>query len=114
VPPREWRLRVEDMLEAIDRIDRYTAGLTRDAFIANEMVLDAVLRNLAVLAEAAGHIPSEVQRRLPEVPWAAICGARNVMVHEYFAVDEDVIWDTITRDLPPLVPALRRLLNQPQ
>ncbi len=112
MPPRGWRLRVEDILEAIDRIERYTSNLGYEAFAADDMVLDAVVRNLAVIGEAANHIPTEVQRLLPEVPWAAIRGTRNTMVHEYFSVDDEVMWDTITHDLPPLRSALQGLLRR--
>lgn len=110
--PRAWQLRAMDMLEAIDRIQQYTVGLTLTTFATDSLVLDAVIRNIAVIGEASVHIPPEVQGRLPSVRWAAIRGARNAMIHEYFSIDEEVLWDTIVRDLPSLRSALQRLLDQ--
>lgn len=112
MPPRDWRLRIEDILEAIAKIDRYTAGMTFQAFCADEKTVDAVIRNLIVIGEAAQHIPSENEMRHPELPWARTRGVRNVVVHEYFGVDLSVLWETAKRNLPPLVPLLHSLLER--
>ena len=69
------------------------------------------MRNLTVIGEAAARIPSEVVKDHPEVPWRDMADVRNVVVHEYFGVDQRVVWDTITTDLPPLVAPLSKLLR---
>jgi uncharacterized protein with HEPN domain len=112
VPPRNWRLRIEDILDSIDRIQRYALGMDFASFSSNEMVIDAVVRNFAIIGEAASHVPDEWQRRYPELPWADMRDMRNVLVHEYFGADLRTIWDTVQADLPPLIPQMKRILDE--
>jgi uncharacterized protein with HEPN domain len=95
------------MLHAVEKIERACRDLDGESFQANELIVDAVLRNLSVLGEAAGHVPEDVTASFPEVPWAVLRGMRNVVVHDYFGVDLDSIWETIRLDLPPLRTAQR-------
>ena len=108
---RAWQLRVEDILEAIARIERYTASITLDTFRSQEQLIDAVVRNFIVIGEAARYVPPEITAHYPAVPWAKMRGLRNVVVHAYFDVDADILWETLRQDLPPLVPALRAILK---
>lgn len=103
-------MRIEDMLESIEKILRYTRGLTFDGFVTNDLVLDAVVRNLSILGEAAVHVPQAIVVQYPELPWMEMRGMRNVIVHEYFGADAVTIWDTIQNDLPPLVDQLKKIL----
>ncbi len=112
MPPRDWTLRVEDIIDAIIKIQRYTAGMTRDQFYANELVQDAVIRNFTVIGEAARHVPPEVENLYPDVPWARMRGMRNLVVHEYSGVDPRIVWDTSEEDLPPLVQMLKNIVEQ--
>ncbi len=111
MPPREWKLRVEDMLEAIARVERYTEGMSLQAFRDDQKTIDAVARNFGILGEAARHVPPEVTDRHATVPWSLIGGMRHVVVHEYFGVSVDIVWEAIRHDLPPLVPQLREVLE---
>ncbi len=110
MPRRDCRLAIEDMLEAIDKIRRYTAGKTRDSFMTDEKTIDAVIRNITVIGEAARNIPEEIQKKNPDIPWTEMRGIRNVVVHDYFGISEGILWRTVDHDLPRLIPALRRLL----
>jgi uncharacterized protein with HEPN domain len=101
---------VEDILEAIARIERYVEGMTIDDFSGDEKTIDAVIRNISVIGEAARHIPPEVQERYPQVPWTEMAGMRNIVVHEYFGVSVPILWDTVKRNLPPVVALLREIL----
>jgi uncharacterized protein with HEPN domain len=112
VPPRQWRLFVADIVDAITAIDSYTAGLTREQFFADRLRLDAVIKNLTVIGEAAGRMPIDITEASPEIPWSRMRGMRNVVVHEYFGIDEEVLWGTVTDDLPPLLPLLTALLAE--
>lgn len=100
------------MLGAAEAINEYTAGLTVEAFAADRRTVDAVMRNIQVLGEAARHVPDEVRARFPEVPWQDISDMRNVLVHEYFGVDLDILWQTVTRDLALLVPLLLAIVDE--
>ena len=70
-----------------------------------------MVRNLIIIGEAAGHVPDDVVTANPQIPWARMRGMRNLAVHEYFGVDADVLWDTVTGNLPEVLPELRRLLE---
>ena len=99
------------MPEAIAAIQRYTDALTQDLFETNRLVVDAVIYNLAIIGEAASHVPSEVQVRYSDIPWATMRGVRNIMVHEYHGVDLAIIWRTLTEDLPPIALRLTDILE---
>ena len=110
MPPRSWRVRIEDILDAIDNIEHYVAGLDFDAFDADRKTVDAVERNLEIIGEATANLPDEVLDRWPEVPWRYMKGVRNLLAHEYFGVDVGIIWQTIQEDLPAITPLLHKVL----
>lgn len=109
---RDARLLLQDMLESLEKIERYTAGLTFERFAQDDRTVDAVVRNLEVIGEVARQIPSEVRERYPEVPWRRVIGLRNVVVHEYFAVDVEIVWTVVRQSLPELKEALRRMMAE--
>jgi uncharacterized protein with HEPN domain len=107
LPPRDWRLRIEDILEAAGRIETYIAGLVFEQFQGDRKTVDAVVRNLEVIGEAARHLVT-IQADLPvDIPWADIAGMRNVLIHAYFGVDLGIVWQTATVDVPALAAKLR-------
>lgn len=110
--PRDWKLRVQDILQAIAEIQTFTAGMTFEEFQADTKTIRAVIADITILGEAANSIPADVQAQYPEVPWTEIRGIRNIVVHEYFQVQLDVLWRTIQDSLPPLVPQLQAMLEQ--
>jgi len=109
---RNARLLLQDMLESLEKIERYTTGLTFERFAWDDRTVDAVVRNLEIIGEAAQQIPSEVRERYPEVPWRRVIGLRNVVVHEYFAVDVEIVWTVVRQSLPELKEALRRMMAE--
>jgi uncharacterized protein with HEPN domain len=111
VPRRDTRLRIEDMLEAIQRIEAHSAGLTADQFRQDQKTFDAVVRNLEVIGEAASHLDDEVTALRPAVPWTDVRAMRHVLVHQYFGVDVGIVWETVVRDLPVLRRELEELLR---
>lgn len=94
--------RLEHMLQAIERIRRYTSGKTFEDFIADDMMYYAVVKNIEILGEASNMLTEEFRNGHPQTPWKQVSGMRNYIVHEYFQVDNNVVWDVITNDLPIL------------
>ena len=110
MPPRQWKLRIEDMIEAIERIQKYIQGMSYEQFAADTKTVDAVVRNFDILGEAAGKVPPEIQKSHPKLPWSKIRGMRNLLAHEYFGVSDSILWITATADLTPLLPLLKSIL----
>ena len=114
--PRDGRdpsLRLQDIAEAIDRILAYTASHSLESFRAARMAIDAVVRNLEIIGEAAGHVDAQTAASAPDVPWQDMRGLRNLLIHEYFGVSVDLVWETVRRDLPPVRDAIQRVLDRP-
>ena len=91
-------LLVQDMLEAIAKIRRYTAGLTAKTFPIDEKSVDAVVRNLEIIGEAATRLPEDFKAQHREVEWSQIVGLRNRIIHDYFGIDLQIVWQVLQRD----------------
>ena len=92
--PRDDQRRLQDMQEAIERIERY-ANEGRDTFATNELVQTWVIHHLQIIGEAAARISDNLKSEHPEIPWKAITGMRNVLVHDYFGIDVDIVWQAV-------------------
>ena len=92
---------LQHIQDAIARIEAYTVA-GRRAFLSDTMVQDAVIRNLEVIGEAVRNLPLELRRQHPTIPWRSITALRNVLIHEYFGVDIDIVWRVVERRLPTL------------
>lgn len=100
---REHHLFLDDMRKACEKIVRHTRALTRDQFIADDTVFDAVMRNLEILGEAAKHIPQDICEQYPKIEWRRIASLRDVVIHEYFGIDIDIVWDVVANKVPALL-----------
>ncbi|MCC5931173.1 MAG: DUF86 domain-containing protein [Cyclobacteriaceae bacterium] len=100
-----------DMQNAIQRILAYTENLTYEQFCNNFMVVDAVIRNFEVLGEAAKHIPKNVKDFNTDVPWKNMYAMRNIVIHQYFGIDHELIWDIIQNHLSQNLTDLNTLIN---
>ena len=109
---REWLFRLEDILDALERIQRYIQGLDLSKFEADQRTIDAVVRNLEIIGEAARHIPDSVIQEYPTIPWRHMRDMRNILIHEYFGLDTSIIWQTIAYDLPILKSQLELVQTQ--
>lgn len=109
--PRLWRHRIKDILGAIGKIQAYVQGMDFAEFTSDPRTVDAVIRNFIVIGEAASRVPQEVIQAYPDIPWRLMADMRNFAVHEYWGVDLRTIWESIAKDLPPLIPSLRACLQ---
>lgn len=107
---RDDTVYLNDMLDAIRQIEQYMRGLEFQAFSEDKMRQDAVVRRFQVIGEAARNISPEFQQAHPNVPWSEIIGMRHKVIHDYFEIDLETIWDTVYSDLPSLEEWIERTL----
>ena len=106
---RPVSLLIDDRLEAIAKIERYRQDLTETTFLGDEKTTDAVVRNLEIIGEAANRLPEDFKRQHATVEWTKIVGLRHRIVHDYFGVDLQLLWQIIQNHLPALQASLRML-----
>lgn len=100
--------RIADILEAIDRCERYRRQFSNPDPDVAQMAIDAALRNIEVIGEAANHLPGEITSAHPEIEWRAVIGMRNNLIHQYWASDISILVEVLEKDLAPLAEALRQ------
>jgi uncharacterized protein with HEPN domain len=106
--PRDFEIYLEDIRQAIAKIQSYQAGLTREAFAQDPKCVDAVIRNLEIIGEAAKMIPDSIRVKYVNVEWKKIAGLRDILAHQYFDIDLDIVWDIIRNKLPTLEQELKQ------
>ncbi|PWB54203.1 MAG: nucleotidyltransferase [Candidatus Methanoperedenaceae archaeon] len=98
---RDYNERLLDILEAIKNIEKY-ASHGHETFEHDELIQTWIVHHLQIIGEAASALPDSFRDKYPEVPWSKIIGMRNILVHNYFGVDADVVWAVVVNDLPDL------------
>lgn len=111
MPSREFADRVQDILMEVMEIEQFVEGMTFTQFCEDRRTLKAVLYGLAVIGEATANILPQVQNTYPQIPWVDIRGMRNVVIHEYFQLDLEIIWETIQTDFPLFKLTLEEILR---
>ena len=109
---RDILLLLDDMLQSAQKIKRYTKDFDFDSFIADDKTMDAVVRNFEIIGEAANRINSDFRVRNPEIEWNRIRGFRNRIVHEYFGVDYEIVWDIIETYLDEMIDWLDLMIDK--
>ena len=104
-------LYLTDILDSVNKILKYTKGLSFEQFSADELKIDAVVRNFQIIGEAAKNISDKFDDKFPEVSWHEIVGMRNKIIHEYSSVDEEIIWKNIKEELPILKKQVKKILD---
>ncbi|MBL0315947.1 MAG: DUF86 domain-containing protein [Flavobacteriales bacterium] len=103
-----------EMLAAAKRILNYTEGMSYETFVGNGIVRDAVIRNFEILGEGVKHIPFSIQKQHKRIPWTHMLMLRNFIVHEFFDIDDEILWEVIIHDLSKNVEELEDMINQHQ
>jgi uncharacterized protein with HEPN domain len=105
---------VRHILDAVSKAESYCSSLSKAGFASNELVQDAVIRQLEIAGEAAKHVSPAFRKKHPEVPWKDMAGMRDKLIHDYFGVDIGAVWLTVREDLPKLRPSLERIVSAPR
>ncbi len=100
---------IDDILDSMNKIEKYIADISFNEFKENEMVIDAVLRNIEVIGEAARNLPDSFRNKNENIPWRQMIGMRNIVIHEYFGVDLNIIWEIVTKDVPKAKKMIEKL-----
>lgn len=100
---RDWTFYLEDIVECGSRVVTYTEGMSFEDFCANQLVFDAVVRNLEIIGEAAKHLPAEATTLMPQIEWSKAAAFRDVIAHHYFGLDPRIVWDVVQTKIPEIV-----------
>ncbi len=108
---RPINLLLNDICQSIDRIEQYIKNLSFDAFSDDQKSVDAVVRNLEIIGEVANRLPDEFKEKYSEIEWYKVVGLRHRIVHEYFGIDLEIIWQILQKDLPELRQKITRIMG---
>jgi len=109
---RDLRLYLDDILDAIEKIENYVEGFSFEKFSADSKTVDAIVRNFEIIGEATKRIPLETKEKYPQIPWKMMAGTRDKLIHEYFGVNLQVLWKAVKEDLPPVKRSIKSLLEK--
>ena len=107
---RDYGDYLQDIINSISEIEEFTKGMDLEAFKKDRKTVNAVLRSLEVIGEAAKRIPVGIRKKYPAVPWKRMAGMRDKLIHEYSGVDLDIVWGVVEHELPPILPMVRSVL----
>ena len=109
---RAYNLYIEDMLTSMQRIEEYIGEMEFREFKMNYLVVDAIIRNFEIIGEASKNVPPEIKDKYPEIPWKKMYGLRNLIAHEYFGIDYEMIWQISKNSLPQNSIDLRNIIEK--
>lgn len=108
---RDFIIYLDDMLTSISKIEEYIGEIEFLEFKKNSMLIDAIIRNFEIIGEAANKIPSEIKAKHPKIPWNKMYGLRNLIAHEYFGIDYEMIWEISKNNLPQNAKDIKKVID---
>ncbi len=108
---RDYKLFRKDIVDAIESIEEFVAGMSYEEFKNDDKTVSAVVRKLEIIGEATKNIPDEIKERYPNLPWNEMAKIRDKLIHGYFSVDFEIVWKVIKEELPLLKPEIEKILR---
>lgn len=108
---RDYRVYLKDILQAFFNARQFLEGLTYEEFIADRKTTSAVVRELEIVGEATKQLPKSIRKKYPQVPWSDMAGMRDKLIHFYFGVDLEIVWETVKVRVPNLEPLIENVLS---
>jgi len=112
MPKREWKLFIEDILDAIFLIQKYVKDMDFEKFKNDRKTIDAVVRNLEIVGEAVRFLPDNIKQKYPEIDWKGMIGFRNRIAHAYFNISIEIVWHIVEKELPELKEKMKPILEK--
>jgi len=107
---REFLDYLQDILDSIADMESFISGMPLDDFKGDRKTINAVVRSLEIIGEASKKVPVAVQKKYPDVPWKKMAGMRDKLIHEYFGIDEEIVWKVASEEIPAVKPAIKKML----
>lgn len=107
---RDYKLFVKDIIQAMESIERFVGDMNIDELMQEDMASSAVIRKFEIIGEATKHIPDEMKKKYPQVPWQGMAGMRDRLIHAYFGIDYDLVWNAIKVEIPKAMQGLKNML----
>lgn len=112
MPKQQAHLYIQDILDCIQAIAEYIKGMEYDDLLDDRKTVDAVVRNLEIIGEAANQMPKEIKNKHTDIPWGKMISMRNKVIHEYSGIDLQILWQTIKEDLPNLKVQIEKIRQE--
>ncbi|MCD6512089.1 MAG: DUF86 domain-containing protein [Thermoplasmata archaeon] len=109
---RDYKLFIKDIVDAIESIEEFVAGMNFEEFKNDDKTVSAVVRKLEIVGEATKNIPDETKEKYPNLPWKEMAKIRDKLIHGYFVVDFEIVWKVIKEELPSLKPEIEKILQE--
>lgn len=110
-PKRECTDSIKDIIDALEKCLSFVENMNFETFDSDEKTVFAVIRALEIIGEAVKQVPQETRQQYPAIPWREMAGMRDKLLHHYFGISHTVVWQTITEDVPLLIPQFHQLLK---
>ena len=107
---RDYQLFIKDALEAMESIENFVEGMTFEELTQDDKTSSAVIRKFEIIGEATKHVPEELKEKYSEIPWKNMAGMRDRLIHAYFGIDCQLVWDTIKIEIPKIKKILNKIL----
>ena len=109
---RDFTDYIKDILISMQDVEEFTSGITFEDFLQDKKTIKAVIRSLEVLGEASKKIPDAVKKHYQRIPWKRMAGMRDKLIHEYFGVDLEIVWNVVKQELPPVKSSIEELVRE--